>query len=74
MPKKFGESENQIIVNKLKETGVELFSKYGLKKTSKTTSLAKLELPREVSTISTIQRKNYTSTYSNLKKKKWQPT
>jgi AcrR family transcriptional regulator len=34
MPKKFGENEKQIIVNKLKETGVELFSKYGLKKTS----------------------------------------
>lgn len=34
MPKKFGEKENEIIVNKLKESGLELFSKYGLKKTS----------------------------------------
>ncbi len=34
MPKKFGERENQIIINKLKESGLELFSKYGLKKTS----------------------------------------
>jgi AcrR family transcriptional regulator len=34
MPKKFGEKENQIIINKLKESGLELFSKYGLKKTS----------------------------------------
>lgn len=34
LPKKFGENEKQIIVNKLKYTGIELFSKYGLKKTS----------------------------------------
>lgn len=34
MPKKFGKKENQIIVNKLKEIGLKLFSKYGLKKTS----------------------------------------
>lgn len=34
MPRKFGENENKIIVNKLMETGLELFSKHGLKKTS----------------------------------------
>lgn len=34
MPRKFGENENKIIVKKLMETGLELFSKHGLKKTS----------------------------------------
>lgn len=34
MPKKFSEKENIIIKNKLMESGMELFSKHGLKKTS----------------------------------------
>jgi len=34
MPRKFGEKENQIIIQKLMESGLDLFSKYGLKKTS----------------------------------------
>ena len=34
MPRKFNENENKIIVNKLMETGLELFSNHGLKKTS----------------------------------------
>lgn len=34
LPRKFGEKENQIIINKLKESGLKLFSRHGLKKTS----------------------------------------
>lgn len=34
MPRKFGEKENEIIIKKLMETGLELFSNHGLKKTS----------------------------------------
>ncbi len=34
MPKKFGDKEKEIIKNRLMDIGVELFSKYGLQKTS----------------------------------------